>query len=280
MKFFAVGLIGVGTLTAAVLGSLSAITSNAPITRYSATSTTQSPSISTGPHSVESVPVDTSQETCGDPSDSTATWYAVFVYGGNLDEVRTKYCKDAISTNRQDSGKASIQVASFSDRGRAEAFARTVNGEVSQYDPNAEIASDVVEPRLSRLQKTFSINESDSLLAKAMKYYGQEDYAKSLELFQQILESDPTNPRAWMNIGEVHHKLGDDYSAKLAMDKSREMHLEIGDQNGADQVDRLLESWNDQNNVTNPSGSGRCNSPNDVDIRGHRCGGRAKGMRH
>jgi di/tripeptidase len=80
---------------------------------------------------------ETSKETCGDPPDVSATWYAVFIDGGNLNEIHRRFCKDAIAVNRQDSGKASIQVASFTDRARAEAFAKSVNGEVSRYEPNS-----------------------------------------------------------------------------------------------------------------------------------------------
>ena len=129
MKAFAVGLIGVGAIAAAIVGSLSAITSNAPNARHSPTSTTQSPSAQSAGFTSANAP----QETCGDPSDSATTWYAVFIDGGNLDQVRSKYCKDAIATNRQDSGKASIQVASFTNRSRAETFARKVGGEESQW---------------------------------------------------------------------------------------------------------------------------------------------------
>lgn len=246
MKLVAFGLIGVGVLGAAVWGSLSAL-NNAPVSTplpVSVASPSPIPTTQTTGSSFD----ETAKETCGDPPDANATWYAVFIDGGNLNEIHRRFCKDAIAVNRQDSGKASIQVASFSDRARAEAFARSVNGEVSRYEPKVA-TSDDSGSRASRLQKTFAINESDSLTAKAAKYYGQENYVKSLELFEQILESDPTNPRIWMNVGEVHHKLGDDYNAKLAMDKSRELYLAQGDEGGIKQVEGLLESWSSQHSA-------------------------------
>ncbi|MBN8563536.1 MAG: hypothetical protein J0L70_23640 [Leptolyngbya sp. UWPOB_LEPTO1] len=246
MKIAAIGLAGLGIVCAGVWAVALVVKNNPPV----ATSVESSPvptTQATGSGGGSAFD-ETSKETCGDPPDANATWYAVFIDGGNLNEVHRKYCKDAIAVNRQDSGKASIQVASFSDRARAEAFAKSVSGEVSRYEPKVA-TSDASESKAARLQKTFAINESDSLTAKAAKYYGQENYAKSLELFEQILESDPTNPRIWMNVGEVHHKLGDDYNAKLAMDKSRELYLAQGDEGGIKQVEGLLESWSSQSSA-------------------------------
>jgi hypothetical protein len=75
------------------------------------------------------------RDTCGDRSTATptATWYPVFIDEGNLEEIRRKYCADAIAIqNRGKTGKPSVLVASFTDRSRAEAFAQAVGGEVDE----------------------------------------------------------------------------------------------------------------------------------------------------
>ena len=74
-------------------------------------------------------PVSTAAATCGDPSGSGQDWYPVFIDGGNLSDVRQKYCQDAIPKTRDD-GTPSVQVASFTDRQRAENFAGRVGGAV------------------------------------------------------------------------------------------------------------------------------------------------------
>ncbi|MBD1858595.1 MULTISPECIES: hypothetical protein [Leptolyngbya] len=133
MKIAAIGLAGLGIVCAGVWAVALVVKNNSPV----ATSVVPSPvptTQATGSGSGSAFD-ETSKETCGDPPDASATWYAVFIDGGNLNEVHRRFCKDAIAVNRQDSGKASIQVASFSDRARAEAFARSVNGESARYEP-------------------------------------------------------------------------------------------------------------------------------------------------
>lgn len=72
------------------------------------------------------------KESCGDKStDSNNTWYPVFINGENLDEVRQKYCKDAINVTRQ-TGEKAIQVASFISDTNAQRFALLVGGEVGE----------------------------------------------------------------------------------------------------------------------------------------------------
>ncbi|WP_199313411.1 hypothetical protein [Leptolyngbya sp. FACHB-671] len=71
--------------------------------------------------------------TCGDSSSgSDDTWYPVFVDGGNLESIRSSYCADAVATKREDTGVETVQLASFTDRSRAEEFASAVKGEVGQ----------------------------------------------------------------------------------------------------------------------------------------------------
>ncbi len=134
MKPVALGLIGIGMLTAAWKG-VSALTKNTPVATPPTVSTPQSLSIASTPQGVASSP-NVAQETCGDPSNPTADWYGVFVDGGDLSEMQSKFCRDAVAVVRQDSARAAIQVASFTNPQSAANFARIVGGTVAKYNPN------------------------------------------------------------------------------------------------------------------------------------------------
>lgn len=70
--------------------------------------------------------------TCGDSAaEPSETWYSVFVDGGSVDEIRNRYCGDAISANRK-SGAATVQVASFTSYARALSLAKAIGGVVEQ----------------------------------------------------------------------------------------------------------------------------------------------------
>ncbi len=82
------------------------------------------------------------KDSCGDtPTESTETWYPVFIDEGNLDEIRSRYCRDAASTVREKTGKPTVQVASFTGYQKALEFAKAVGGEVGgseQDSPNMQ----------------------------------------------------------------------------------------------------------------------------------------------
>ena len=70
-------------------------------------------------------------ESCGDPSAKPGSAFPVFIDDRTVEEIRRKYCADAYSVSkREKTGKPSVQVASFIDRQKAEAFAKAVGGEV------------------------------------------------------------------------------------------------------------------------------------------------------
>ncbi|MCU0526771.1 MAG: SH3 domain-containing protein [Elainella sp. Prado103] len=70
---------------------------------------------------------------CGDRSSQPSeTWYSVFIDGGNIDEIRSRYCGDAISATRQSSNTATVQVASFTSYARALSLAKAIGGVVEQ----------------------------------------------------------------------------------------------------------------------------------------------------
>jgi WD40 repeat protein len=73
------------------------------------------------------------QASCGDPSAKPGSAFPVFIDNKPVEEVRREYCADAfVVSKRQKTGKPSVQVASFVDRQKAEAFAQEVNGEVGE----------------------------------------------------------------------------------------------------------------------------------------------------
>jgi hypothetical protein len=73
------------------------------------------------------------QASCGDkPTGSNDTWYPVFIEGGDLSDIRSRYYADAVSTTRQKTGKSAVQLASFINYDRALEFAQAVDGEVGQ----------------------------------------------------------------------------------------------------------------------------------------------------
>jgi uncharacterized protein YgiM (DUF1202 family) len=101
---------GSGSSPAAVSASPTAIASAIP----SATSEFQFP-----------------QSSCGDQSTTPSeTWYPVYIDNGDIAQIRSRYCKDAVSVLRNQTGTPSVQVASFTSFGKAQRFAQAVGGVV------------------------------------------------------------------------------------------------------------------------------------------------------
>ncbi len=71
----------------------------------------------------------TAEATCGDSGSNAQNWYPVFMNHADLADVRRQYCQDAIAKTRDD-GTPAVQVASFTDHKRADAFAQKVGGDV------------------------------------------------------------------------------------------------------------------------------------------------------
>ncbi len=92
-----------------------------------ATENDPKPSPSSSPST--DTPAVTAEPTCGDANASGQDWYPVFMNNADLGEVQRKYCQDAIAKTRDD-GTPTVQVASFTERSRAVAFAQKVGGDV------------------------------------------------------------------------------------------------------------------------------------------------------
>ncbi|WP_088892770.1 SH3 domain-containing protein [Leptolyngbya ohadii] len=120
-RFFALTIAGL--LTSCAAGSYQ-LGTDAPGVSLD---TTASPTASASPGAEFTFP----QTSCSDrESTPTSTWYPVVVKGGNLDEIRAKFCQDAISTIQAITGEPMIQVASFTDYEKAQRFAQLVGGTV------------------------------------------------------------------------------------------------------------------------------------------------------
>ncbi|MBN8564524.1 MAG: hypothetical protein J0L70_28740 [Leptolyngbya sp. UWPOB_LEPTO1] len=121
-------LIVAAPIAIGILGGIGIAANNG--SKTSPTSTTNQAPISAKPSPTDN-PAQVAKETCGD-SGSADNWYPVFIDGGNLAEIQAKFCKDAIAKTREKNGKPTVQLASFSDRTRAEKFAKSVGGEVGE----------------------------------------------------------------------------------------------------------------------------------------------------
>ncbi|WP_404789771.1 protein kinase [Altericista sp. CCNU0014] len=94
-----------------------------------AATTDPTPSSTPQPSSPPPEPSPAAAASCGDTGSGPQDWYPVFINNADLAEVRQQYCQDAIAKIRDD-GTPAVQVASFTDRARADTFAQKVGGEV------------------------------------------------------------------------------------------------------------------------------------------------------
>jgi serine/threonine protein kinase, bacterial len=117
-----------GPIASSVPGeSPSPSASTTPINSPSAsTPPSAEPSVSPSPERAVTAPA-----TCGDQGGRGLSWYPVFINNANLGQIQRDYCQDAIAKTRDD-GTPAVQVASFTERSKAEAFAKKVGGDVGQ----------------------------------------------------------------------------------------------------------------------------------------------------
>lgn len=111
------------------------------------------------------------QASCGDkPTGADDTWYPVFVDGGDLETIRSRFCADAVSTVREDSQVKSVQLASFTSYDKAVEFAQAVGGEVgkptSPDSADSEPGSEPPEPSSSVVN-----NPTAPLTLNALRWY-------------------------------------------------------------------------------------------------------------
>ena len=98
-------------------------------------SATPSLALSPSPSSQFNFPMTSCGDRAAQPSES---WYSVFIDGASLDDIRTRYCGDAVSVTRAKSGKPTVQAASFTSYARALTLAKAIGGVVEQATAAAE----------------------------------------------------------------------------------------------------------------------------------------------
>lgn len=278
-------LIAVGGLT--VLAGCTSQASVVPTPSPVANSTTKAPVVSQkqpSGSSFTSSPVafktfNFPKATCGDkPSGEKDTWYPVFVDRGDLETIRRNFCADATSTVRKDSQVQSVQLASFISRDRASLFAKAVGGDIGQPNyPDVASSSPQLQAggstSLGSNEAVLAANDPDlqinlrdtpSLTGKDLGYGVVGDRV-------QIIDQITTDGYTWHKVrfprsGAIGWIRGDFVSVVSASQTSQPSE----------------ESYSSSSTYTTSTvatSGGSCNSPDDLDSRGHRCGGRASGVR-
>lgn len=131
-------LLCLGSLTACMASPSYDADPSASATDPNATATygqSPSPSASAAPSSQFNFPMTSCGDQASEPSDS---WYSVFVDGASLEDIRTRYCGDAVSVTRAKSGKPTVQAASFTSYAKALTLAKAIGGVVEQATAAAE----------------------------------------------------------------------------------------------------------------------------------------------
>jgi hypothetical protein len=223
--------------------------------------------------------------TCGDkPSGEKDTWYPIFVDGGDLETIRRNFCADATSTVRKDSQVQSVQVGSFTSRDRASLFAKAVGGDVGQ-PTHPDVASSEPQPQVEAGGSTslgsneavlaandpdsqINLRNSPSLTGKDLGYGVVGDRV-------QIIEQISTDGYTWHKVrfprsGAVGWIRGDFVSVVSASKTSQPTY------SSSSEVTSNAATYYTPTVATS---GGSCSSPDDLDSRGHRCGGRVAGGR-
>jgi hypothetical protein len=229
------------------------------------------------------------KDTCGDSYDPAAlAWYPVFLDSGNVKTVQSTLCLDAQDITRKDTGKRSVQVASFTNYDRALAYAKSIHATVGQPTIIAKASPVFTTPLTPPLSPTPPSREIANPLT-------QQGSLTSRDHGAPINVRDDASPQAHArHIGYA----GDPVRIgiqKTGSDGQRWYRVTFN--SGAEGWVRndfvavsatpsnvspaLLESstHGTSSYLSSGSGSGLCNSPNSLDSAGRRCGDRAASVR-
>jgi len=227
--------------------------------------------------------------TCGDKSTgANDTWYPVFVDRGDLETIRRNFCADATSTVRKDSKVEAVQVASFISRDRALEFAQAVGGDVGQptypdvASPSpqrqtetansASVSSSEAILTASDSDSQINLHDTPSLTGKDLGYGVVGDRV-------QIIEQTTSDGYTWHRVrfphsgavGWIRGDFVEVVSASLPSQPSSESYSSSSSSTYT--TPTYIPPTYTTSTVSTSGGS--CNSPDDLDSRGHRCGGRA-----
>jgi hypothetical protein len=232
------------------------------------------------------------QKTCGDRPSAQGqdTWYPVFINGGNLENVRSAYCADAIAAVRKTTGVKAVQVGSFTNKTKAEAFARAIGGEVGE---STAPVPPIAQATPQTASKTAGSNPEVEMRRQGRLF--------SQDSGSQINIRDDASTRAYARhigysgdpVAVRSKKLGDDSKTWYHVSFNsgaegwvREEFISFA----AERVDSQdttrsaspsssIQTAPRSTSSTSSGGSGRCQYPDDLDSRGRRCGKRAASVR-
>jgi hypothetical protein len=223
--------------------------------------------------------------TCGDKSTgANDTWYPVFVDRGDLETIRRNFCADATSTLRKDSKVEAVQVASFISRDQALEFAQAVGGDVGQ-PTYPDVASPSPQqqtekggsPSVASNEAVLTASDSDSQInIRATPSTTGDDLGYGLVGDRvEVIEQTTTDRYTWHKVrfprsGAVGWIRGD-FVTVVSANKTPQPSSEDTTYSSNPEVTTYA--------APTTATSGSCNSPDDLDSSGRRCGGRAKGAR-
>jgi hypothetical protein len=228
--------------------------------------------------------------TCGDrPTGANNTWYPVFVDRGDLETIRRNFCADATSTVRKDSEVEAVQVASFINRDRALEFAKAVGGDVGQptYPDVATSSPDSQEETVSSTSSAsdeaiLTANDSDSRInlrdtaSTTGKELGYGLVGDRVEILEQTTSDGYTWHRVRFPRSGAVGWIRSDFVSVVSASKTNQPPSEAPTYSSSSEVTSNTETYYTPTVATS---GGSCNSPNDLDSRGRRCGGRASSGR-
>lgn len=124
-------------ITAATVGLLTACMASPPAyeteTQPPADAATYAQQPSPAPSASSSSQFSFPMTSCGDhASEPSETWYSVFIDGASVEDIKSRYCGDAVSATRGKSGNPTVQAASFTSYAKALTLARAIGGVVEQ----------------------------------------------------------------------------------------------------------------------------------------------------
>lgn len=195
-------------------------------------------------------------DACGDVDTGTeATWYPVFMEGIDLARAH-QYCQNAFVITRTETGRSAVQMASYSSYERALEFAVQVGGEVGQP------IHSVIDSEPSAV-----LSESTSVV-----------YEEYVEVPTETLSISAGSGSRGSGLCETP----DDLDIRGNRCGNRAASVRGGYEAYAE-YENYVEEVSEQPSITSAgsgnTGSGPCNTPDDVDRNGRRCGKRAASVR-
>jgi hypothetical protein len=174
------------------------------------------------------------QSSCGDKSTGgDDSWYPVFVNGGDLEDIRGKFCSDAVAVTRKNTGVKAVLLASFTSRVKAVEFAQAVSGEVGEptvseansSDEPSQPASVEVSPNEPTVSEVEVQQQQTELQQRQVEQVITE--AKNLCHQKWIEEQKKVNKIREANLGSGDNYMAD-FTEDIAKNTGRLAKAELG----------------------------------------------------